>query len=54
MHWESPAMPLRIDIAGVSELKLVVEDAGDGNVWDHADWANAVISDGLTAPVRLE
>lgn len=35
--------PLRVDVnvAGVSELRLVVTDSGDGNGLDHADWGNA-------------
>ena len=39
----STGQPLRVDVsvAGVSELRLVVTDAGDGNGSDHADWANA-------------
>jgi len=32
-----------VDISGASELRLVVTDAGDGNKWDHADWAAARI-----------
>lgn len=31
------------DITGVNELKLVVEDAKDGNSWDHADWAEPIV-----------
>jgi hypothetical protein len=54
MRWDSPTVSLQIDVTGVSELKLVVEDAGDGNVWDHADWANATISDGSTEPLHSE
>ena len=26
---------------GARHLRLVVTDAGDGNGWDHADWADA-------------
>jgi glucose/arabinose dehydrogenase len=32
---------VNVNIAGVNELRLVVTDAGDGNGYDHADWANA-------------
>lgn len=32
---------LRIDVTGVDILRLVVNDAGDGNRNDHADWAGA-------------
>lgn len=37
------------DITGRSTLSLVVTDAGDGNAWDHADWANATITCGATS-----
>ncbi|MGM8317390.1 NPCBM/NEW2 domain-containing protein, partial [Clostridium perfringens] len=32
-----------IPIAGVSELKLVAKDGGNGNAGDHADWADAKV-----------
>lgn len=37
--------PTHTDVAviGVSTLKLVVEDAGNGNIDDHADWLNPVL-----------
>ena len=31
---------LNLDVRGVTELRLVVTDAGDGNASDYADWAN--------------
>ncbi len=31
---------IQVSIDNVSELKLVVDDAGDGNDCDHADWAD--------------
>jgi len=37
------AVPVDIDIPGVNELKLSVNDAGDGQGWDHANWAEARI-----------
>jgi hexosaminidase len=30
-----------LDVSGVNALTLVVDDAGDGNAQDHADWAGA-------------
>ncbi|UWQ35671.1 NPCBM/NEW2 domain-containing protein (plasmid) [Leisingera sp. M527] len=30
-----------VSVAGYSQLRLVVDDAGDGNGGDHADWAGA-------------
>lgn len=38
-----PAKPVALDLTGVSELRLVVTDGGDGNGGDHADWADAAI-----------
>jgi len=34
---------IELDITGISELKLIVNDAGDGQNWDHADWAEAKV-----------
>ena len=33
-----------LDLRGVRELKLVDTDAGDGNFFDHADWAGMHIT----------
>lgn len=41
MTRETKAKFLSIDLTGKKEMKLVVTDAGDGNGWDHADWADA-------------
>ena len=30
-----------VNVSGKQELRLIVKDAGDGNAYDHADWANA-------------
>jgi hypothetical protein len=38
-----PALLLSGSVAGVSELRLVVTDAGDGKAWDHADWIAPVL-----------
>jgi beta-galactosidase len=34
-------VPLDVGLAGVRQLDLVIDDAGDGNGSDHADWAEA-------------
>lgn len=31
------------DITGVSQLKLIVTDSGNGNIDDHADWLNPLL-----------
>jgi hypothetical protein len=43
MKIDTPAERVDISIKGIQELKLVVDDAGDGNNYDHADWAEAKI-----------
>jgi alpha-galactosidase len=35
------ARDCEVDLAGVKALVLEVSDAGDGDNWDHADWADA-------------
>ena len=42
----SAATPLDVDVSGVQELHLVVQDGGDGNAHDHADWADARLTCG--------
>lgn len=41
LNKNSSAVKINIDVKGVSRLKLEVNDAGDNNFSDHADWANA-------------
>jgi len=43
MKAEDPAVEVSVDITGINELKLIVNDGGDGQDWDHADWAEARI-----------
>jgi hypothetical protein len=38
------SVPISADVGGVHELTLVVTKAGDGNAYDHADWAGARLS----------
>ncbi len=35
------SVPMGADLQGVRQLELVVTKAGDGNAYDHADWADA-------------
>lgn len=39
------ARSLKVSVAGRKQLKLVVTDAGDGVSFDHADWAEPILSD---------
>jgi hypothetical protein len=34
-----PAQQITADVSGIQTLDLVVGDAGDGNAYDHGDWA---------------
>jgi len=40
MKQNDPALSIRVDVTGVDELELVVEDGGDGREFDLANWAN--------------
>jgi len=44
LRGSSALKSVQLDIAGVTELKLVTTGAGDGLNYDHADWANARVS----------
>ena len=48
------ARNIGVAVQGISTLKLVVTDAGDGNGSDHADWANARITCGSSATYEAE
>jgi lysophospholipase L1-like esterase len=41
LNGEDAAVSVDVDITGAKSLRLVVTDAGDGNDFDHADWAMA-------------
>ncbi len=43
MRIGTPAKRVDVPIHGIAELRLVVEDAGDGQECDHADWADPVL-----------
>jgi beta-galactosidase len=49
MKFGQSAKHVSLDLNGVSELRLVVTDGGDGVQGDHADWANAAIDDAVSA-----
>jgi hypothetical protein len=46
----SPAKTVEVDVRGKSALRLVVGDAGDGFICDHADWADAKLKTPRGAP----
>jgi hypothetical protein len=39
----SPPAALDVDLTGVGQLDLIVDDDGDGNGSDHSDWADAML-----------
>lgn len=41
MRADTPKKRMIVDVAGSKEVKLVVEQATNGNNWDHANWADA-------------
>lgn len=43
MRGGDPALRIQADLTKARTLRLVVDDAGDGNSYDHADWAEAAI-----------
>lgn len=45
MRTGEPAKHVALDVSGVSEMRLVVTDGGNGVQHDHANWANAAIDD---------
>jgi hypothetical protein len=40
----SPPRDVKVDLTGATTLRLVVDDGGDGNRCDHADWAGATLT----------
>ena len=42
-----------VDLSGVKNLVLKVADAGDGEAWDHADWADASFETAGAKPVAI-
>lgn len=41
MKWNDNAKHIKVPLKGVSELKLVIDNAGNGNTLDHGDFAEA-------------
>jgi len=50
MKGGQPARTVKVPLAGVKHLDLQVTDGSDGIEFDHADWADAKITFGGTAP----
>lgn len=41
VRFSDPSRPVQADVTGAQRIDLVVTDGGDGNNWDHGDWADA-------------
>ena len=41
MKADTPKKRLVVDVRGSKQIKLVADQATNGNNWDHADWADA-------------
>ncbi len=50
MTGSSSTQSIVVPVSGASTLRLVVTDAGNGNAFDHADWANAKLIIGAPVP----
>jgi hypothetical protein len=46
-------LPVSVNVHGVEQLRLVVSDGGDGNTFDHADWADARLILSHTSPYQI-
>ncbi len=44
LHGGDAPVPVSVDLTGAKRMTLVVEDGGDGNTYDHADWAGALLT----------
>ncbi len=57
LHSGSAPVPMRLSVEGISRMRLVVEDSGDGSSLDYADWGNARLTlaskPGLQPPAGL-
>jgi alpha-galactosidase len=54
LHTGDAAEAVDVDLTGVKTLVLLVEDAGDGINFDHADWADAKIAYAGAKPKTID
>lgn len=54
MRWQQPAQTVDVDVRGVAKLVLLVDDAGDGVGWDHANWADAQLQVAGARPQTMD
>lgn len=45
MHHRDSPIYIQVPVDGVTRLTLRINDGGDGNAWDHGDWADARLLD---------
>ena len=43
LHGGEAGVPVSVDVSGIQWLDLVTDDGGDGNTYDHVDWADATL-----------
>jgi len=48
MKGDTPVKSFNVSLTGKSDLRLTVTDSGDGDAYDHGDWANAQITCAVT------
>lgn len=48
-----PALPVELDLRGIRSVLLLVDHGGDGNSFDHADWADATFDFRGAKPVTI-
>ncbi|HEX7654817.1 MAG TPA: NPCBM/NEW2 domain-containing protein, partial [Verrucomicrobiae bacterium] len=53
LHANQAAKECAVDLTGVKHLLLKVSDAGDGEAYDHADWANAKFETGSATTFKV-
>ena len=54
IHKGKPAIPFKVNLKGVKKLALLIKEAGDGIMYDHADWLEAKIeTSGEVIPERI-
>ncbi len=54
MKTKDAAIKIDLDVTGVDELRLMVDDAGESNSYDHANWADAYFEVTGDSPVAID
>ncbi|MBI9018828.1 MAG: NPCBM/NEW2 domain-containing protein [Phycisphaerae bacterium] len=54
MQTKDDPKEINLDISGIDELRLMVDEAGESNFYDHANWANAYFEVAGVDPVAVD